>query len=319
MLILFLLVSDLSPCLDSLLLRAIDCSYVEDFYTAESLITIVKKQEADHPVPYFLLSSLYELKWVDGGENIYKDKIFVYADSAIDKGKKWVKKNPKDAWGYFFIGGSYTLKIFYYVLKEDYFGTILLINPAIYYLEKARNIDSTLADIYLGLGGWEYIKGKFPFKGKDKEKGLKMIRKAIGGAKYVSLYSSLAYANICIREEDYDEAILILTSLLDSFPNSRTFNWPFLKAYYGKKDYEKALNIVEKLIAISKDNNFSNFEAHYYKTKILFELGNLKEAQITADSALSIEVKEDMLHVKDIKKDLFRLKNEIKKKSGKFQ
>jgi tetratricopeptide (TPR) repeat protein len=173
-----------------------------------------------------------------------------------------------------------------------------------------------LADIYLGLGGWEYMKGYFPFMGKNKEKGLAMIRKAISGAKYVSLYSSLAYANICIKEEDYDEAIPMLVNLIDSFPDSRTFNWPLLKAYYGKKDYEEALNTAERLIVISANNNFSNFEAHYYKAKILFDLGMLKEASLAADEALNIEVREDMLHVKDIKKELTRLKLEAKKKEG---
>lgn len=316
MMVLFLLISTLSPELDSLLFRAIDCSYVEDFSCAESLITIVKKREIDHPAPYFLLSSLYEMMWVDLGENSYKDKIFIYADSAVDKGKKWIKNNPKDPWGYFFVGGSHTIKIFYYVVREDYFGTILLINPAIYYMEKAEDIDPGLADIYLGLGGWEYMKGHLPFMGEDKEKGLALIRKAISGARYVSLYSSLAYANICIKEEDYDDAISVLKPLLDSFPDSRTFTWPLLKTYYGKKDYEEALNTAERLIVISADNNFSNFEAHYYKAKILLELGMLKEASLIADEALNIEVKEDMLHVKDIKKDLIRLKLEAKKKAG---
>jgi tetratricopeptide (TPR) repeat protein len=316
MIVLFLFVSTLSPELDSLLFRAIDCSYVEDFSCAESLITVVKNKEADHPATYFLLSSLYEMMWVDLGENSYKDRIFIYADSAIDKGNKWIKENPKDPWGYFFVGGSHTLKIFYYVVREDYFGTILLINPAIYYLEKAKDIDPGLADIYLGLGGWEYMKGHLPFMGKDKEKGLAMIRKAISGARYVSLYSSLAYANICIKEKDYDDAISVLKPLLDSFPNSRTFTWPLLKTYYEKKDYQEALNIVEKLIAISAENNFSNFEAHYYKAKILFDLGMLKEASLIADKALNIEVREDMLHVKDIKKELIRLQLEVKKKTG---
>ena len=147
---LFLLFSGFPPELDSLLNKAINFSYVEDFTRAESILTVIKKQKADHPVSYFLLASLYEMMWVDLGENYYKDKIFIYADSAMDKAKEWIKENPDDPWGYFFIGGSYTLKIFYYVMKEDYMGTFVMINPAIYYLEKAKNLDSTLADVYLG-------------------------------------------------------------------------------------------------------------------------------------------------------------------------
>jgi len=316
MVTLFLLISALSPELDSLLMKAIDYSYVEDFSYAESLITVVKNREPDHPAPYFLLASLYEMMWVDLGVFSYKEKMFMYADSTSDKGKRWVKENPDDPWGYFFIGGSYTLKIFYYVLREDYFGTIFLINPAVYYLEKAKDIDSSLADVYLGLGSWEYVKGSFPFMGKDKEKGLAMIKKAVTGGKYVSLYSALAYANISIKEGDYDEAIAILEPLIDFYPYSRTFNWPLLKTYYGKKEYKTALDIADKLIIISSGNNYSKFEAYYYRAMILLELNRLEEALINVEAALNLKIDEDMLHVKRIKKDLIRIKREVERKLG---
>jgi tetratricopeptide (TPR) repeat protein len=312
---LFLLFSSFSPEIDSILNKAINCSYVEDFARAESLLTIVKKQKPDHPVSYFLLSSLYEMKWVDLGDYSYKDKIFIYADSAMDKAKEWTKEYPDDPWGYFFIGGSYTLKIFYYVLKEDYFGTFFMINPAVYYLEKAKELDSTLADVYLGLGGWQYMKGHFPFMGKDKEKGLAMLRKAIEDSKFVSFYSTLAYANICNREEDYDESISYLEPLIDTFPSSRTFTWPLLKAYYGKKDYYNSLKIVNRLIEISANNNYSKFEAYYYKAEILFELERFEEAIDAVETALNLQLDEEMLNVEKIKEELIKLKIEIEKEN----
>jgi tetratricopeptide (TPR) repeat protein len=310
---LFLLFSNFSLEIDSLLNEAINCSYVEDFARAESLLTVVKKRKSDHPVSYFLLSSLYEMKWIDLGDNFYKGKIFIYADSAMDKAKEWIKSNPDDPWGYFFVGGSYNLKIFYYVMKEDYLGTFFMINPAIYYLEKARDLDSSLADVYLGLGGWEYMKGHLPFMGKDKEKGLAMIRKAIEDSKFVSLYSMLAYANICNREEDYDESISYLEPLIDSFPDSRTFTWPLLKAYYGKKEYDKALTIANKLIDISADNDYSKFEAYYYKAEILFELERFEEAMGAVETALSIKLNKKMLNIEEIKEKLFQVKSKIEK------
>jgi tetratricopeptide (TPR) repeat protein len=312
--ILFLLISTLPLELDSILIKAINHSYVEDFQIAESLIIEVKELEKNHPAPYFLLASLYELMWIDLGQMAYKEKIFIYADSASDKGKLWAKNHPDDPWGYFFVGGSYTLKIFYYTMKEDYLGSFFLINPAIYYLEKAKEVDPTIADIYLGLGSWEYAKGHFPFMGKNKEKGLSMIKKAIVKGKYVSLYSVLAYANICIEEENYDEAIAVLEPVIVCFPYSRTFNWPLLKAYYGKEDYRKALKIADKLIKISSSNDYSKFEANYYRAMVLLELNELGEALISVENALKLKIDEDMLHVKDIKKDLLHVKKEIEKR-----
>jgi len=143
---------------------------------------------------------------------------------------------------------------------------------------------------------------------KDKEKGLNMIKKAIVNGKYVSKYSVLAYANICIKEEDYDEAIDILRPLISCFPHSRTFNWTLLKAYYGKEEYRNALNIADKLIMISSSNNYSKFEANYYRAEILLELNRLDEALVSVENALNLKVDEDMLHVKDIKEDLLRIK-----------
>ena len=312
--VLFLLISTLPLELDSLLMKAINHSYVEDFSVAESLIIEVKEQEKDHPAPYFLLASLYELMWIDLGKMSYKEKIFIYADSASDKGKLWAKNHPDDPWGYFFVGGSYTLKIFYYTMREDYLGSFFLINPAIYYLEKAKEVDPTIADIYLGLGSWEYAKGHFPFMGKNKEKGLNMIKKAIVKGKYVSLYSVLAYANICIEEENYDEAIAVLGPVIVCFPYSRTFNWPLLKAYYGKEDYREALKIADKLIKISSSNDYSKFEANYYRAMVLLELNELDEALISVENALKLKIDEDMLHVKDIKEDLLHVKKEIEKR-----
>lgn len=314
MMSLFLLITAFSPETDSLLTEAVNCSYVEDFARAESLLTVVRNREPEHPVSFFLLSSLYEMMWVDLGDNSYRDKIFLYADSTINKGKEWTKEYPDDPWGYFFIGGSYTLKIFYYVMKEDYFGAFFMINPAVYYLEKAKDIDSTLADVYLGLGGWEYMKGHVPLMGKDKEKGLAMIRKAIKDSKFVSLYSTLAYANICNREGDYDESIAFLEPVLDTFPSSRTFTWPLLKAYYGKEDYHKALKTVDKLIEISADNDYSRFEAYYYKAEILSELKRWRDALFAVNRALNIDLDKDMLNVEDIKENLFRLRCKIQKK-----
>lgn len=314
----FLLFSTL-PCeLDSLLLKAVNLSYTENFAAADSLITIVREKRPAHPASYFFLASLNELRWVDRGEDSYVDKIFSWADTAIVKGKEWVKENPEDPWGYFFIGGSYTLKVFYYVMKEDYLGALPFISPAVDYLSKTKELDSCIVDVCLGLGSWKYFKGNFPFMRGEKKKGLQMIKKAISGAKYVSLYSALAYAKISAREKAYDECISVLLPLLDSFPDSRTFNWPLLKAYYGKKDYPKALETANKLVSISAENDFSNFEAHYYKTKILLELRRLEDAWRTIEAALGIDLQGDKADVEEMREELIGIRDEIERKVGKI-
>lgn len=311
-----LLVFSFLPRLDSLFLKSINLSYQERFSSAESLLTISIDEAGDHPSPYFFLSSLYELMWVDTGRDSFVTKIFTYSDTSIIKAKKWIKIHPEDAWGYFFMGGTYTIRIFYFVLKDEIIGTIPFLGPALRYLSKAEKIDPGIIDLYLGLGGWKYFKGHLPFMSSEKEKALLMIKRASKDAKYVSLYSSLAYTKILLREKYFDEAISVLKSLTDSFPKSRTFNWPLLKAYYGKKDYKNALDVADKLISISRDNEYSNFESHYYKTKILLALMRLESAKLTSEEALKIDAPEDAPDVKDMKKELKRINHSIKEKLG---
>ena len=102
--------------------------------------------------------------------------------------------------------------------------------------------------------------------------------------------------------------------MIDTFPDSRTFTWPLLKAYYGKKDYHNALKVANRLIDISADNNYSKFEACYYKAEILFELEKFAEATNTVETALNLQLNKKMLNVEKVKEKLLKLKSEIEKK-----
>ena len=307
---------NLSPREDSLLIRAVELSYQEEFARSESLLKVIINENPYHPAPYFGLASLYELMWVDLGNDSLVGKFLSYSDSSILLATAWTRRYPDDAWGYFFLGGAYTLRIFYHEIKGEILKSLPFVGPAIKWLSKCQEKNPNISDVYLGLGMWEYIKGHFPFFNSRKEKGLMMIKRASERGKYVSLYAILAHAEILIRERDFDEAILIITPIADSFTESRTLNWPLLKAYYGKKDYDNALVAANRLIDISQDNKFSYFEATYYKTKILVAMKRLKGAKENAESALEIDVDINAPNVKIMEKELKRILKEINQKMG---
>ncbi len=315
MFIIFLLLN-LSPRADSLLIRAIRLSYQEEFARSESLIRVVLKEAPDHPAPYFCLSSLYELMWVDLGNDSLAAKFLSYSDSSVTLANEWTKRYPDDAWGYFFMGGAYTIRIFYYELNNEIIKGLPFVGLALKCLSKCQAKDPDISDVYLGLGGWEYIKGHFPFLNSRKEKGLAMIKRACKSGKYVSLYATLASAKILLREKNFDEAISIIRPLVDSFPESRTLTWPLLKAYQGKKDYEDALEVANNLIDISHDNKSSYFEATYYKIKILIALRRLKVARENCKRALELDVDINAPNVKSMKEELNKTLKEIDQKMG---
>lgn len=311
-----LLLFNLTPKVDSLILRSIELSYQEEFARSESLLKIVINETPDNPAPYFCLASLYELMWVDLGCDSFAVKFFSYSDSSIMIANEWVKKHPDDAWGYFFVGGAYTIRIFYYALNGDAFKGLSFVGPALKALSRCQAKDPGISDVYLGLGGWEYFKGHFPLLNSKKKKGLSMIKRASENAKYVSLYATLAYAQILLREQNFQETISILTPLVDYFPNSRTLTWPLLKAYFGGKDYENALKMADRLINLSEDNKYSNFSAHYYKVKILMALKRLRGAVNTSEEALEIDVDINAPDVKSMREELDKTLKELYQRIG---
>lgn len=306
----------LSPQADSLLIEAINLSYQEEFVRSESLFNIIIKYNPHHPAPYFGLASLYELMWVDTGNDLIINSFLSYSDSSIFYANKWIKNYPDDAWGYFFLGGSYTLRIFYHELKGEIFKGLPFVGPALKWLSKCHEKDPNIYDVYLGLGVWEYFKGHFPFFSARKEKGLSMIKRASDRAKYVSLYASFTRAEIFLKERDYEEAISILRPLVDSYPESRTLTWPLLKAYFEKNDYESAFIIVNKLINISRDNIYSYFYATYYKAKILLGLRMLRGARESCLEALELDVNTNAPHVNDTKEELRKILKDLNQKMG---
>lgn len=316
MLHLVLIFLSFSPKADSLLIKAIKLSYQEEFARSESLLKVVINENDNHPAPYFALVSLYELMWVDSGNDSIIGKLLSYSDSSIIFANEWIKRYPDDAWGYFFLGGTYILRIFYYELKGEILKGLPFVGPALKWLSKSHARDPNIYDVYLGLGVWEYFKGHFPFFTSRKEKGLLMIKKASEKGKYVSLYATFTRAEIFLKERKFDEAISILTPLVDSFPGSRTLTWPLLKAYYGKKDYDNAFIIVNKLIDISHDNKFSYFVANYYKTKILIALRKLKGARENCKLALELDVNLNSPNVKSMKEELSKILKELNHKMG---
>jgi tetratricopeptide (TPR) repeat protein len=306
----------LSPKADSLLIEAIELSYQEEFERSESLLNIIISDNPHHPAPYFGLASLYELMWVDTGNDSIINTFLSYSDSSIFYASNWIKKHPDDSWGYFFLGGSYILRIFYHELRGEIFKGLPFIGPALKWLSKCRSNDPNIYDVYLGLGVWEYFKGHFPFFSAKKDKGLSMIKRASDRARYVNLYASFTRAEIYLKERDYDEAISILKPLVDSYPNSRTLTWPLLKAYFEKKDYEKSLIIANNLINISRDNIYSYFYAVYYKTKILLGLRMLKGARESCLEALELDINPDAPHVKETKKELNKILKDLNQRMG---
>ncbi len=296
----------LTPYLDSLIIKGIEKSYTEEFSISESLFNTVISEDSTSPAGFFFKSALYQLKYFDMGYDSIKDNFFNLQKKGIEIAKRYVKENPDDPWGYFFLGGFHTLNVFLYGYSEDYINALKNLFPALNNINKSIEIDSTIYDAYLGLGGYDYFKGMLPFMGSEKDSAYKKIRLSIEKGKYTKYLSSSALANLFIRDKKYEEARKIIRLLLNEFPDSRTFTWHMFNSFYYEGNIDSSYFYAERLIELSDDNYFCYIQAVYFASEILLKKGDKKKViQITEN------IKEDIFP--DWYKKIQRLRKEALK------
>jgi len=253
---LFLLVS---PKMDSIIHKGLEYAYIENYPIAESLFNLVVKMDTLNPAGYFFLSGLYNLYSIDMGN----DKNFEAFKEAIDKAVKYgniyIKSYSNDGWSYFFIGGALTYMTFYYGLKGKYWSALVYGVKALNWVKKTVEIDSTIYDAYLGLGGYDYFKGQFPFWRSEKEKGIKKIRMAIEKGRYSKVAAADGLGQILMREGRYKDAERMLEQIVHLYPESRTLKHPLIETYIALKEWDKALSQSLELLRLSERRPTSNY------------------------------------------------------------
>lgn len=267
----------LAPHLDSLIIKGIEKSYTEEFAESESLFNLVINEDNLNPAGFFFKSALYQLKYFDMGYDSIKNKFFFLQKEGIEIAKKYTQKNPNDPWGYFFLGGFHTLNVFLYGYNEDYINALRNLFPALNNINKAVEIDSTIYDAYLGLGGYDYFKGMLPFMGSEKDKAYRKIRLSIEKGKYTKYLSSSAFANLLIRDKKYEDARRLIRGLLIEFPNSRTFTWHMFNSFYYEGNLDSAYFYTIRLRELSDDNYFCYIQSIYFASEILLKKGEKKK------------------------------------------
>ena len=140
--------------------------------------------------------------------------------------------------------------------------------------EKALAADSTLLDIYAGLGSFHYWKSAkagflrwFGIFKNDKDRGITELKRAADS----SLLSREAARNSLIwvyfDSDQPDSAEILVREAMARYPNSRSVLWPLAQSLYDRKKFADAIGIYEEIrTRISNDpGNYFNFvECDYY-------------------------------------------------------
>jgi tetratricopeptide (TPR) repeat protein len=144
------------------------------------------------------------------------------------------------------------------------------------YFEKAKEIDSTFAPLYKGLGSMYYMSGKYKTSKENYKKFLDLSGNNIS--------AMVSYANALFKSKDYDEAINVINEILEK-DKSRPYLYR-LAGYsaFDKKpaDYAKSLKYMELLFKdMAPDKIIVKDYKYYGKTLV-----NLKQDTSQIDKGL---------------------------------
>lgn len=248
--ILLLVVTSFSEqdSIDFYINKGMNALYVEDYGSAKCYVQKAIELDTTNPLGYFAYTAIFRLYSSDFVTDSLIDSFFLYAERTIEKANCQIKKKKKDGWAHFFIAGINMYFSSLYIEKGNFLKSLGFAEKSVKEIGICLNLQPELYDAYLLKGSYEYLKGSFPLWSRYKNKGIENVKIASRNGKY---FHTMAENVLCIllqRERKFDDAIEEAKKLTERYPGSRTFLWTLSKAYLGKENWNKAIEVYESLL-----------------------------------------------------------------------
>ncbi len=276
-----------------------------DFSGAESTFQELIHELPVEPCGYFYLGATIQAEMLDREDFSRLAEFNAAIDTAIYLAKSMRKKDPTNLRAWFFEGSAYLYRSFMDNKRKKMWGAYRNASKGVNRLEKALDLDATFYDAYLGVGSYKYWKSSkakalawLPFVADDREKGIRMVQKAIEKGQFVRLVASDQLAWMLLDFGHADEALALAKQNHQRFPHSRFFMWTLVEIYHKNQQLEQALQLYKELLTILRKQRFNN---HYNEMNCLLHIaeiyygqGNFLEAERHLNELLQLELSEEI-------------------------
>ncbi len=289
---------------ESKLAEVIEWIYRENYAGADSVARILISEYPDNPAGYFIQSVITIKKgfYLKDYENYY-DSALGWLKQAIIYANKRIKKNPRDAYAFFFGGGAHGYESAIHARRKKWIKTGYSALQGIRHLEKAMELDSTNYDVYFGSGLYHVFAGNqkgivrfvqkiLPIPTGDPELGMKHLDIAVEKGHFTGLAAISTKAFVYIHYEGkYHQAIDLLNSILERYPDNLEFLTMLTNAHFYQAlrrsssdllDLQKNLENTRRLIKERKLQFFPWWldKFDFMEGYIHFKQGNYTRAKL---------------------------------------
>ncbi len=152
--------------------------------------------------------------------------------------------------------------------------------------------DSTLTDLYFGLGSYHYWKsakaGILRWIGifhNDKDRGIAELWNASKTSEISCDAAHSALIWVYFDNDRYDSAVQMVGEVKQRFPHGKSFLWPLAQGHFQKKRYAEAISVYEDIrerIWNHPGNYYNLIECDYQIVQSYDRLGNKSDAKSLA-------------------------------------
>ncbi|MCX6835620.1 MAG: hypothetical protein NTW07_10910 [candidate division Zixibacteria bacterium] len=278
----------------SQVLQAQTLVFNDRLQAADSIYRKMIETHPDDPANYLFHAGALFAEMSDAEENLNEpllkqllDTVDILSDRILD-----TCDNNTAAWMYLWRGHARS----YRALWESKFGSSLralkLGLSTIDEYEAGLKRDSTVIDLYAGIGSYHYWKSAkagvlswFGIFRSEKDKGIAELRRAADSSLLHCDLARSALIWVWLDRKEYDSAITLASNFLDRYPEGKTSLWPIAQARFRQANYAQAAETFLRIrtrLESSPGNYHNLIECDYYLAQCYRWLSDDHSRNLTA-------------------------------------
>lgn len=265
----------------------------DQFEKADTTIASYIKSQPTDPAGYLFRASLYLAQMSDQEEKLFPAEFKAAIDTVELFAKQMDSSTARNrAWMHLWLGHA---KAYGSVFESRFASMTSAIGmgfDAKDEYHKGLREDSTLTDLYFGLGSYHYWKsakaGLLRWIGlfhNDKDRGIDELWDASRSSEISRDAARSALIWVYFDNDRYDSAVQMAEEVKRRFPHGKSFLWPLAQGHFEKKKYVEAISAYEDIrerIWNYPGNYYNLIECDYQIVQSYDRLGNKSDAKSLA-------------------------------------
>ncbi len=247
------------PAISKAIKKGLEYGYNFNWVKSDDIFRNLIRNYPEDPRGYHFKASIYLWYYLSNQDKNDFKKFISYSDTAIDKARTILNKDPDDVDIMYILGSDYSYRAMAFSKSEKFLDAVWASKKSESYLSRTLELDSTYYDAYLGLGLYNFAVGQIPSAFRwalnlagihgDKKTGLEYIEKAAKEGN-ISKVEAEYYLSQILSEfsDDFTASARYLKNLISRYPNNLLFNYSFAVLNIKMRKLNEAQKILVKII-----------------------------------------------------------------------